>query len=177
MTAQRTVGHDGAGGIQRRRTPCRARIRRAEDRDAAAIAEMANALALLTTGSPGQMTAETVRRELVGDRRLGLLVAELGGEAAGYALWSAAYETAFATRGIYISDIYVRPAHRRGGIGLALMQALARICRSEGGRFIWWAVGRENRAAQRFYDSLGAITDPVDARAVIDANFLALLED
>ena len=177
MTAQQTVGHASGRGIDRRRPSCRARIRRAEERDAAAIAEMANALALLTAGRPGQMTAEIVRRELIGDRRLSCLVADLEGEAVGYALWSAAYETAFATRGLYISDLYVRPSHRRAGVGHALMRTLARICRGDGGRFIWWAVSPENPTAQSFYDSIGAISDPVDARAVVDANFHALLED
>ena len=57
------------------------------------------------------------------------------------------------------------------------MRALARICRSEGGRFIWWAVSPGNTTAQRFYDSIGAISDPVDARAVVDAHFHALLEE
>ncbi|HUF57131.1 MAG TPA: GNAT family N-acetyltransferase [Thermohalobaculum sp.] len=180
MTAQRTAGSDAGQHVARRldrRISCRARIRRAEERDAPAIAEMANALALLTTGKPGQMTADLARHDLIGDRRLGCLVADRDGEAIGYALWSAAYETAFATRGIYVSDLYVRPAQRRGGVGHALMRALARVCRAEGGRYIWWAVSPENPTAQRFYDSLGAISDPVDARAVIDVHFQALLED
>ena len=177
MTAQRTAGRDAGLRPFRRRGPCRARIRPAEPRDAAAIAEMANALAMLTTGVPGQMTAETVRRELIGDRRLGCLVAEQAGEPVGYALWSPAYETAYAARGIYVSDLYVRPGLRRGGVGLALMRGVARVCRSEGGRFLWWAVSPDNEAAQRFYDSLGAISDPVDARAVVDAHFLALAEE
>lgn len=180
MTAQRTTGREAGPHFARRtgQAPAScARIRRAEERDAAAIAEMANALALLTTGRPGQMTPEVARRELIGDRRLGCLVADRDGEAVGYALWSAAYETAFATRGIYVSDLYVRPAHRRGGVGHALMRALARICRGEGGGYIWWAVSPQNPTAQQFYDSLGAITDPVDARAVVDAHFQALLEE
>lgn len=181
MTARRMVEHGSsehrARGTDRRRGSSGARIRRAEERDGAPIAEMANALALLTTGRPGQMTAEKVRRELLGDRRFGCLVAERNGQAIGYALWSMAYETAYAARGIYISDLYVRPAHRRAGVGHDLMRALARICKGEGGRFIWWAVSAENATAQRFYDSLGAITDPVDARALVDAPFDALLAE
>lgn len=177
MTAQRTAGHGSGRRFDRRASSCRLTLRRAEERDAGAIAEMANALALLTAGAPGRMTAETVRHDLIGDRRLGCLVAELDGQTAGYALWSAAYETAFAARGIYVADLYVRPRYRRGGIGRALMQRLAAICRSEGGRFLWWAVAADNGAAERFYDSLGAITDPVHARALIDMNFAALLEE
>lgn len=159
-----------------RRVLVRVTIRPARFGDAVRIAEMANDLALRTTGKRGRMTPASVRRDLVGQTDLGCIVAERAGTVVGYALWSAAYETAFAARGLYLSDLYVEGGHRGQGIGRSLMQELARLCSADGGRFLWWVVTPDNAAAQSFYDGLGAVTDPVSARAVFEAPYEALLK-
>jgi ribosomal protein S18 acetylase RimI-like enzyme len=150
-------------------------IRVATPRDARRVADMANDLALLTTGQRGRMTADDVARDLIGDPALGCHVADRGGLAVGYMLWSAAYETAFAARGIYLSDLYVMAGHRGEGVAREMMRTLARLCEEDGGRFIWWVVTPGNADAQAFYDGLGATRDPVDARAVFEAPFRELL--
>jgi GNAT superfamily N-acetyltransferase len=66
------------------------------------------------------------------------------------------YSTFLASPGIYLEDLFVRPAHRGKGHGKSLLQELARIAVERGcGRFEW-AVLDWNTPAIEFYRSLGA---------------------
>lgn len=79
------------------------------------------------------------------------------GGLAGFALWFVNYSTWLGVHGIYLEDLFVRPALRGRGHGRALMQALARLCVARGyGRFEW-SVLDWNTPAIRFYESLGAV--------------------
>ena len=176
MSAQRIRRSNSGLRAPSRAVFTRVSVRDARADDAAIIAEMANALAVITTGEQGRATADAVRRDLIGDDALRCLVAERSGRVAGYALFSAAYESAVAARGVYLSDLFTLPGQRREGVAIELMRELARRCEADGGRFIWWAVTPGNAEAKAFYDSLGAISDPVDARAIFEAPFRALLE-
>jgi GNAT superfamily N-acetyltransferase len=58
--------------------------------------------------------------------------------------------------GLWLEDLYVRPAYRRRGVGRALLGHLARLCVERGyGRFEW-AVLDWNKPALDFYHELGA---------------------
>jgi ribosomal protein S18 acetylase RimI-like enzyme len=72
------------------------------------------------------------------------------------------YNTEIARRGRYMLDLWVVPSHRRLGIGLRLVAALARQTVEEGGGSVWWTVRNGNRPARDFYAALGAKDD--DAR-------------
>jgi len=157
-------------------TNTRISVRDAEPRDAKAVAEMANALARITMERPGEMTPETVVSDLIEGRGLTLIVAEHRRDVVGYALYQVGYETAYAARGTYLSDLYVRDAARRRGVARALMVDLAHRTAADGGRYIWWVATPTSSQAQAFYDGIGAIRDPVHARAVFDDTFDALLE-
>ncbi len=77
-------------------------------------------------------------------------------EVVGFALWFRNFSTWLGRHGVYLEDLYVRPAHRGHGYGKALLQALARIAvERDYGRFEWWVLDSliDTRA---FYDSLGA---------------------
>ena len=141
-------------------------VRDAGPGDAAALAEMANALARITARRAGAMTAETVRRDLLRAPGLGCLVAETRGAVAGYALYTPAYETAFAARGLYLSDLFVRPEARRRGLARALLAETARRAEAEGGRFVWWVADPGDAGAHAFYDRLGASREALAGRAV-----------
>lgn len=89
------------------------------------------------------------------------LIAETeGGEVVGFALWFRNFSTWLGRHGVYLEDLYVRPAHRGHGYGKALLSALARIAVDRGyGRFEWWVLDW-NTPAIEFYRSIGA--EPMD---------------
>lgn len=85
-----------------------------------------------------------------------VLIAALGGEPVGFALFFQSYSTFLGKPGLYLEDLFVRPAVRGKGVGGALMSALARICIDRDyGRFEW-SVLDWNEPALKFYRALGA---------------------
>jgi GNAT superfamily N-acetyltransferase len=85
-----------------------------------------------------------------------VLIAELGGAPVGFALFFPSYSTFLGRPGLYLEDLFVRPAARGRGCGLALMSALARIAVARGYGRLEWSVLDWNAPARRFYDSHGA---------------------
>jgi GNAT superfamily N-acetyltransferase len=84
------------------------------------------------------------------------LVARIGGALAGYALYFRTFSTFVGRPGIFLDDVYVRPAYRTRGVGRALLQRVAQIGAESGcGRFEWIAL-RWNSSALRFYRNVGA---------------------
>jgi len=106
-------------------------------------------------------TAEELERELFGEHPVIEAVIALVGETpAAFALYFHNYSTFLARKGLYLEDIYVKPAYRRQGIGRALLIHLARIAVERGcGRFEW-SVLDWNENAIRFYEGLGATVMP-----------------
>jgi GNAT superfamily N-acetyltransferase len=86
-------------------------------------------------------------------------IAEWSGEPAGLALWFYDFSTFRGLHGLYLEDLYVRPAFRRHGIGKALLRRLARRCAAEGLARLEWAVLDWNEPAIGFYRSLGAVAE------------------
>ena len=83
-------------------------------------------------------------------------IAEQDGQPVGFALWFYNFSTFQGRAGLYLEDLYVRPAARRAGVGGALLQHLARRCVEEKlGRLCWSVLGW-NRPAIEFYEGLGA---------------------
>jgi len=156
-------------------TPCT--IRDAAPADAEAVAGMANALCRVLNGQAGPMTAERVRADLLGREGIGLRVAERDGRPVGYALWTLAYETAHAARGLYMTDLWVEPAHRRQGVARALVADLARLARAGGGRYVWWVSQPGNAGANAAYARLGAMREELNGHALYDAPFDRLAGD
>ncbi|MEO8702226.1 MAG: GNAT family N-acetyltransferase [Kofleriaceae bacterium] len=86
-----------------------------------------------------------------------VLLAEVAGTPVGFALFFQSYSTFLGKPGLYLEDLFVSPAQRGKGYGLALMSALARIAtQRDYGRFDW-AVLNWNEPSLRFYKSLGAV--------------------
>ena len=83
--------------------------------------------------------------------------AEWDGEAVGFALWFLNFSTFSGRAGIYLEDLFVRPAFRGRGIGKALMVHLARRCVAEGWSRLQWSVLDWNTPSIEFYKSLGAV--------------------
>ena len=84
-------------------------------------------------------------------------VAVVDGEVVGFALWFLSFSTWLGRHGIYLEDLYVRPEHRGGGHGRALLASLARIAVDRGYGRLEWAVLDWNEPALAFYRALGAV--------------------
>jgi GNAT superfamily N-acetyltransferase len=108
-----------------------------------------------------QVTPERLRPHLFGEKPVAeAMVAELGGEVVGFALYFTNFSTFLAQPGLYLEDLYVQPAHRGKGIGEALLNRLGRVAAERGyGRFEW-SVLDWNESAIRFYERMGATVMP-----------------
>lgn len=103
-------------------------------------------------------TEDSLLEWLFGDRPVAeALVAEHGGEAAGFALFFHNFSTFLGKPGIYLEDLYVRPRFRRTGIGKAMLARLARLTKERGCGRLEWSVLDWNEPSIRFYESLGAV--------------------
>ncbi|MEU5912496.1 GNAT family N-acetyltransferase [Micromonospora sp. NPDC047527] len=76
-------------------------------------------------------------------------------EPIGFALWFLNFSTWAGVHGIYLEDLYVRPAARGTGAGRLLLATLAEICVQRGyQRLEWWMINWNPAAG--FYASIGA---------------------
>jgi len=104
-----------------------------------------------------EATEFDIARDLFGPApRIFCDIAEVAGEPVGFALWFYNYSTFKGRHGIYLEDLYVRPAARGQGAGRALLQRLARRCVDEQLGRLEWAVLDWNAPSIGFYDALGA---------------------
>jgi GNAT superfamily N-acetyltransferase len=86
------------------------------------------------------------------------LIATRGRDAAGYALYFTTFSSFRCKEGVWLEDLFVREAHRRAGVGRALLAAVAaRVREREGARLEWSALDW-NELALSFYRGLGART-------------------
>ena len=101
--------------------------------------------------------AASLERDVFGPRPYAeVVVAEAGGEPAGFALFFHNYSTFLGKPGLYLEDLFVRPRFRGLGLGKRLMQFLAHTAVERGcGRFEW-SVLDWNAPSIAFYRSLGA---------------------
>lgn len=135
------------------------RIEAARREDAPAIVGMVRELAEFERlAHEVRITAADLTEHLFGERRYAeAAVAWVDDEPIGFALWFNNYSTFAGRPGLYLEDLFVRPAHRGCGYGEALLQHLARLAVEQGcGRFEW-SVLDWNRNAIGFYTRLGAV--------------------
>ena len=83
-------------------------------------------------------------------------IAEWQGEPVGLALWYYSFSTFAGRHGIYLEDLFVRPAFRGHGLGKALLAGLAQRCMDENLARLEWSVLDWNAPAIDFYTSQGA---------------------
>ena len=87
-------------------------------------------------------------------------IAEWDGEPVGFALWFLNFSSFRGRNGLYLEDIFVRPAHRGRGIGTAFLEHLARKCAENGYARFEWSVLDWNTPSIRFYEQRGAAVLP-----------------
>ena len=108
-----------------------------------------------------EATPETLHPHLFGERPVvECLVGEVDGEVVAFALFFTNFSTFLARPGLYLEDLYVRPAQRGTGLGKALLEHLGQLAAERGcGRFEWSVLDWNERAI-RFYEGLGATVMP-----------------
>lgn len=108
-----------------------------------------------------EVRPDTLEPHLFGPRPVAeAVVAEVGGQVVGFALFFTNFSTFLARPGLYLEDLYVQPAHRGRGLGKALLEHLGALAVERGcGRFEW-SVLDWNANAIAFYEKMGATVMP-----------------
>ena len=133
-------------------------IRSARPSDSALIFALVNELADYEklSGEVDATERQIAATLFAPEPRVSCDIAEWNGEAAGFALWFLNFSSFRGRHGIYLEDIFVRPAFRQRGIGKALMARLARLCVERGFARFEWSVLDWNTPSIDFYRAMGA---------------------
>ena len=85
-----------------------------------------------------------------------VVIGEVDSTPQGFALFFHNFSTFEGCPGIYLEDLYVRPAARGAGLGKALLAHLAATALQRGCKRLEWSVLDWNEPSIGFYKSLGA---------------------
>ncbi|MFZ0766494.1 GNAT family N-acetyltransferase [Bradyrhizobium sp.] len=134
-------------------------IRRARPDEAGVVLSLVRELAeyeklLHEVDATEKMLADALFGE---NPRLFCELAEWNGDVAGFAVWFINFSTFSGRSGIYLEDLFVRPALRGNGIGKALLSHLAKECVANNWSRLQWSVLDWNEPSIAFYKSLGAV--------------------
>ena len=132
-------------------------IRRARPGDEAEIVAMIQELAAFENSSEECTVTETqLHNALFGEKPTAYAhVVEVDGQAAATAVWFTNFSTWDGVAGVYLEDLFVRPAFRRRGLARKLLSALAAECEAGGFTRLSWAVLNWNVNAIALYDAVG----------------------
>ena len=139
------------------------RIVRAQKKDVSLIREFILELAEYERALPREapVTDEDLSATLFSRNPAAeVLIAYLGNDPVGFALFFHNYSTWLGKRGIYLEDLFVRPRARKHGVGYALLRELARIAVERDCGRLDWSVLNWNQLAIDFYKRIGA--EPMD---------------
>jgi GNAT superfamily N-acetyltransferase len=134
-------------------------LRPATEADIPQIRALIHALAEYEHATAGAVpvTHSNLHEALFGPARfVEVLLACVGSQVAGYAMFFQNFSSWRGRPGIFLEDLFVVPEMRRRGIGHALLQELARIALRRNCARMEWLVLDWNRPAISFYRSLGA---------------------
>lgn len=133
-------------------------IRRAVPRDADAIAKLA-AEAAAEEGGVSGLDVDRIKAHAFGSASLfEAWVAETDKRAplCAHAVITKSYDMRRACPTVVLAELYVAPAHRRGGLARKMMSVVATRARDLGARELMITTGVENEVAQRFFAAVGA---------------------
>jgi GNAT superfamily N-acetyltransferase len=133
-------------------------IRAATEADVPVILSLIRELAEYEREPDAVIATEAGLRDvLFGNKRSAeVLLALKSGEAVGFAVYFFNFSTWLGRPGLYLEDLFVRPAVRGKGFGRALLERLAQIAKERGCGRMEWAVLDWNDPAIQFYRKLGA---------------------
>jgi GNAT superfamily N-acetyltransferase len=135
------------------------RIIPATRKDVPLIRQFILELAEYERAMPGEapVTEKDLADTLFGTRPAAeVLLAYLGEDPVGFALYFHNYSTWLGKRGLYLEDLFVRPSARKHGVGFALLRSLTRIAVERDCGRVDWSVLKWNDLAINFYKQIGA---------------------
>jgi GNAT superfamily N-acetyltransferase len=135
-----------------------ARIRPAEPQDIPLLLSLIRELAEYERAAERATgTEEQLELALFGPRPAAeAVIAERGGQPVGFALFFGTFSTWLCRPGLYLEDLFVRPEHRRGGVGRQLLAHVAGLAVERGCGRLDWSALEWNTPALEFYAALGA---------------------
>jgi GNAT superfamily N-acetyltransferase len=138
--------------------PAACDIRPAVREDAALLVELIGALAdYERLRDQVVLDAALLEEHLFGERPTAeAVIAEVDGEAVGFALFFSSFSTFLGRPGIWLEDLFVLPRRRRGGVGRALLEHVAQVAVARGCGRLEWSALDWNEPALAFYRGLGA---------------------
>ena len=105
---------------------------------------------------PTAITEERLRKDGFGAQpKFQILIAEIDGDAAGYALFFE-YYSSFQGLGMFLEDLFVRPRFRGKNVGRALLARVAQVAKESRGFGIMFNVLDWNDGAIEFYRKIGS---------------------
>lgn len=100
--------------------------------------------------------AETLAEALFDLEIAEALIAEIDDSPIGYAIFFTTFSSFECRPGLWVEDLFVRPSHRRRGIGRALLGHIAGLARERDCVRVEWSALDWNEPALRFYEEIGA---------------------
>ncbi|MFT3869461.1 MAG: GNAT family N-acetyltransferase [Nibricoccus sp.] len=139
-------------------TPAGLKIRPAVQEDAGIITTLVRELAAFEhLDHECEITTAAVCAHLLGlGRSAEAVMAELDGVVAGFAVYYRTFSTFAARPGVFLEDLFIRPAFRHRGLGRALLQYVGSIAARNGACRFEWTTLKWNESARKLYKSIGA---------------------
>jgi GNAT superfamily N-acetyltransferase len=157
-TAAWALVYNGAFEIELFRIVPMLSIRPATAKDAALLVTMIREFATFEhlENEMGTTEEDLVRDGFGARPKFRAVIAEWNGEPAAYAMFFEFYSSFQGRAGLFLDDIFVRPAFRKHGIGSALIKHVAGIAWREKYFCMRWEVLDWNKPAIDFYKNIGA---------------------
>lgn len=137
------------------------KIRIAKEEDISLILKLIKELADYEKLLSEVVATEEILRESLFKRNMAeVIIGELNGKPIGFALFFHNFSTFLGKPGIYLEDLYIKPAFRGREFGKQMLGYLANLCEERDcGRLEWWCLDW-NKPSIEFYKKLGA--EPMD---------------
>ncbi|MEU4168841.1 GNAT family N-acetyltransferase [Streptomyces sp. NPDC026665] len=132
------------------------RIEKATEADVDTISGLLGEVEAYYGGSAEPADPGQIRKALFGPQPAAtVLIAREGDEVLGFASYSFLWPAAGADTSIFLKELFVREAQRRGGVAGQLMKAVQEAGRVAGCSRLEWTADADNPAALNFYTALG----------------------
>lgn len=103
------------------------------------------------------ITDEELKESLCNNKLIECFIAVYQNIPVGYILTFYNFSTFLGKPGLYLEDLFIKPAYRKKGFGKAALKFLAKRAVEKGcGRFEWTCLDW-NEPSRKFYESMGAV--------------------